>query len=176
MNLSMSSLIRYAELGLGAYVGWYLNDNYATPFAEKLLPDLQTNHTLAKVQDTGTMALTSVGLGAVGHLLGLHRAADAVAEGGLFVTILKAFTIPFAGLEAKLTVPNPLSLFRSQMAVSGGQSGSGNPGSGASPTKQLPAAGGTSGTSGASANTRPITASPLSDYGSRVAPTMDAGF
>lgn len=122
--MNLGSVLTLLEVAGGAFVAGYANDTYVTPFVEKAVRPLQTNHTLSKVADTATCGATSFGLGKVVGVIS-QRAGRAVEAGGFLYTALKAITIFVPGAEAKLTVPNPLSLFRSSMATaaSGGPSG-----------------------------------------------------
>jgi len=105
------------EMAIGGFaIGW-ANDSYVAPFLETNLPFLQSNHLPAKVTDAATTGVTTFAVGQGLRALNLGRVARAVEGGGYFVTALKALAIPIPGAEVKLTVPSPLSLFRSQAAL-----------------------------------------------------------
>ncbi len=108
--MNLDSVLTFVEMGLGAYgVGW-VNDTYAAPFVEGLVPALQADHTLSKVTDTATCAGTAIGAGKIFKLL---------TSGGLILAAMKGISIAVPGSEVKTTVPSPLSLFRSTLGQTG---------------------------------------------------------
>lgn len=152
--MNLDSLVKLGETALGAFaVGW-LNDAYTQPALEGAFKGLQTNHTMAKAVDAGSLVGTSWLAGEALDMVGLDRVATPVRTGGFFYAGLKAITILIPGAEAKLTTPSPLSLFRAALATNppaAGGVGPGNmPASGpapqvAGPLAQLGPAGSTSG-------------------------------
>ena len=114
--LTLGLFAEALKLGAGFLAVSFVNDTYATPAVESLVPALENDHTLSKAADAATCAGVTAVLSSAGRLIN-REVGRVVLMGGLVATALKTYTIAIPGVEAKVTVPNPLNLIRAQQAI-----------------------------------------------------------